>query len=152
MDRGNILSLVLGAIGGCIASLFGGWSSGMTTLVIFMAIDYITGLLVAGVFKASKKSETGGLKSYEGWKGLTRKGVSLLVIIVAYRLDLLMGSSYIRDTAIIGFTVNEAISIIENAGLMGLPLPAVISKAIDELSRKIDILSKEGTKNDGTGT
>lgn len=148
MDKGNIFSLIAGALGGLMVQAFGGWSTGMTTLVVFMTIDYITGLLVAAVFNKSKKAENGGLNSYEGWKGLIRKGVSLLVIVVAYRLDLLMGSSYIRDTAIIGFIINETISIVENAGLMGLPLPAVLSKTIDELSRKIEVFAKEGTKDE----
>ena len=108
----------------------------MITLIIFMVVDYITGLIVAGVFKNSTKTESGALESRAGWKGLCRKGVTLLIVLVSYRLDILIGTSYIRDAVIIGFCANEAISIIENAGLMGIPLPAVISKAIDLLTKK----------------
>ena len=65
-----------------------------------------------------------------------RKCFTLLFVLVAYRLDLAIGVNYIRDTVIIGFIANELISIVENAGLMGVPLPAVITKAIDILTKK----------------
>lgn len=132
----NAICTTAGAIGGVIASLFGGWDAGLATLVMFMCIDYVSGLVVAGVFHNSKKTQTGALESKAGWKGLCRKGMSLLFVLIAYRLDLAIGSNYIRDAVIIGFIVNETISIVENAGLMGIPLPAVISKAIDILTSK----------------
>lgn len=126
----------IGIIGGWIASLFGGWDAALVTLVIFMGIDYVTGLIVAGVFHKSEKTENGTLESRAGWKGLCRKGVSLLVVLVACRLDLVMGSNFIRDAVVIAFIVNETISIIENAGLMGIPVPKVITKAIEVLKNK----------------
>lgn len=132
----DLTCTALGVIGSAITTAFGGWSTGITTLIIFMAVDYITGLLCAGVFKVSKKTKNGGLESRVGWKGLCRKGVVLLVVLVAYRLDLLIGTSYIRDAVIIGFCANELISIIENCGLMGIPMPAPIVKAIDILKSK----------------
>lgn len=112
------------------------WDAGLATLVMFMAIDYVSGLVVAGVFHNSKKTASGALESKAGWKGLCRKGMSLLFVLIAYRLDLAIGSNYIRDAVIIGFIVNETISIVENAGLMGVPLPEVINKAIDILTSK----------------
>lgn len=126
----------IGIIGGWIASLFGGWDAALVTLVIFMGIDYVTGLIVAGVFHKSEKTENGTLESRAGWKGLCRKGVSLLVVLVACRLDLIMGSNFIRDAVVIAYIVNETISIIENAGLMGIPVPKVITKAIEVLKNK----------------
>ena len=120
----------IGIIGSTIAALFGGWDAALVTLVIFMAVDYITGLLVAGVFHRSGKSESGALESHAGWKGLLKKGVTLLVVLVACRLDLLMGSTFIRDAVIIAFIVNEVISIAENAGLMGIRIPKVITGEI----------------------
>ncbi len=129
---------IIGAIGGFIAAVFGGWSASLTTLCIFMAVDYITGLIVAGVFKKSEKTETGGLESRAGWKGLCRKGVTLIVVLVAARLDLVMGSTVIKDGVVIAFIVNETISIVENAGLMGIPIPGVIMRAIDVLKKKAD--------------
>ena len=127
---------IIGIIGSTITSFFGGWDAGLTTLIIFMAIDYITGLIVAGVFKRSKKTKGGALESRAGFKGLCRKGMMLLFVLIAYRLDLLIHSDYIRDAMIIGFVANETISIVENAGLMGVKLPDIIVRAIDLLQKK----------------
>ena len=129
---------VLGVIGSAIASFFGGWDAGLATLLIFMGLDYISGLIVAGAFKNSPKTDTGSLESKAGWKGLCRKGMTLIFVLVAYRLDLVIGTNYIRDAVIIAFIANETISLVENAGLMGLPLPPVITKAIDILQKKTE--------------
>lgn len=126
----------IGALGGAIAALLGGWSTSLATLVVFMIIDYISGIIVAGVFHKSKKTETGSLKSVAGAKGLCKKGMILLCVLIAYRLDLATGVNYIREAVIIGFMANELISIAENAGLMGVPMPAAITKAIDVLQEK----------------
>ena len=128
----------IGVVGGVISTLYGGWDSALTTLVIFMAIDYITGLIVAGVFKNSEKTDTGALESRAGFKGLCRKGVTLLIVLVAYRLDFIIGSNFVRDSCIIAFCANECISILENAGLMGIPIPKVIINAIDVLKSKAE--------------
>ncbi len=128
----------IGVVGGFIASLFGGWDAALVTLLLFMAIDYISGLVVAGVFHNSTKSDTGTLESRAGFKGLCRKGMTILFVLIANRLDLTLGVSYIRDTVIIGFMANELISIVENAGLMGLPLPSVITKALDVLTKRAE--------------
>ena len=130
----NIKTAVLaaiGTIGGGIAALFGGWTSAMTTLIIFMVIDYATGIIVAGVFHRSGKSKIGALESRAGFKGLI-----LLILLVACRLDLMLGTGYIKDCVCIAFVVNETLSIIENAGLMGVPIPQVLIKAIDVLKAK----------------
>jgi toxin secretion/phage lysis holin len=128
----------IGLCGSFIAGCFGGWDTGLVTLLIFMGIDYMSGLVVAGVFHNSNKTKTGALESRAGWKGLCRKCMTLLFVLIAYRLDLALGVNYIRDAVIIGFMANELISIVENAGLMGLPLPEVINKAIDILTQKGD--------------
>lgn len=132
-----------GIVGGFIASLFGGWDAALTTLIIFMGIDYLSGLVLAGVFKKSRKTETGGLESYTGFKGLIRKGIQLLVVLVACRLDMLMQTTFIRDAVVIAFIVNETISIMENAGLMGIPMPKAIKKAIDILKAQEDDNERE---------
>lgn len=138
MRNSTIASGLIGLIGGAFTTLFGGWSAGMTSLVLFMCIDYLSGLIVAGVFKKSNKTESGALESKAGWKGLARKCMTLLFVLIAYRLDLLLNTAYIRDAVVIGFCANELISIVENAGLMGLPLPAVITKALEVLKNKAD--------------
>ena len=130
------LCTIIGIIGACIANLFGGWTQALTTLVIFIAADYLTGLAVAGFFQNSRKSGSGGLSSDAGFRGLIKKITILAVVVIAHRLDIMINVSYIRNTAIIGFCVNELISIIENVGLMGLKLPAVITKAIDILNER----------------
>lgn len=137
----SLITTIFGVIGAFITSLFGGWDAALTTLVIFMAIDYATGLIVAGVFHNSSKTESGALESRAGWKGLCRKGMTLLIVLIACRLDLVMNTNFVRDAVIIGYIANETISIIENAGLMGLPIPAVITKAIEILTKKTE---KEG--------
>lgn len=140
----NLLCTVVGLVGSWLASLFGGWDTALSTLLIFMAVDYVTGLVVAGVFHRSKKTDTGKLESRAGWKGLCRKGASLLIVLVAYRLDIVIGSAYIRDAGIIAFLANETISIIENAGLMGIPIPPVIMRAIEVLKDKMESEGDQG--------
>ena len=127
-----------GVAGSFIASFFGGWSTSINTLIGFMIADYVSGLIVAAVFKASKKTETGALESGACWKGIFRKIMTLVLVAVAYRLDLLIGASYIRDTVTIAFIASEGISILENAGLMGLPIPDVLINAIDVLKDKVE--------------
>lgn len=134
----------VGIIGGALSSAFGGWNAALTTLVIFMAIDYLSGLIVAGVFHNSRKTATGALESFTGFKGIVRKGIQLLIVLIACRLDLLIGgSTFIRDAVVIGFITNETISIMENAGLMGIPMPEAIKKALDILKTK----EEEDTKH-----
>lgn len=125
----------LGTIGGVLTCLFGGWDTALQTLLIFMAIDYVTGFMVAAVGK-SKKTKKGALSSKIGLIGLCKKGVELLMVIVAVYLDKLVGTDIVRNAAIIGFCANELLSIIENAGLLGVPLPAVITNAVEILKKK----------------
>ena len=132
----------VGLIGSSITAAFGGWDAAMITLIIFMAVDYLTGLVVAGVFHNSPKSEGGTLESKAGWKGLCRKGMTLLIVLIAARLDMLLGTGFIRDAVIIAYIANEAISIIENAGLMGVPIPAAVRKAVE-------VLQQKGNKDEG---
>ena len=143
---GNFKGIILGsigAIGSYISSVLGGWSTDLQTLVIFMAIDFLTGFLVAGVFKKSGKSAGGALESNACFKGLTRKVTMLFFVLIAHRLDTSIGGEYIRTATIIGFIANEALSIIENAGLMGVPIPKIIKNAIEILKKKEDEENKK---------
>lgn len=132
----------IGVIGSILANYLGGWDMALKVLVSFMAVDYITGLIVAGIFKKSKKSGTGALESKAGFKGLCRKGMILGIVFIATQLDSLSGTEMIRDAVIIGYIANEAVSIIENAGLMGVPIPDIIKRALEMLK------NKEGGNND----
>ena len=129
----------IGLAGSALATLFGGWDKFLQTLLLFMAVDWFTGgILIPAVFGKSPKSEKGTLESRAGWKGLCRKAMTLFYVLIAARLDALMGTDYLRDAVCIGFIANEALSIIENAGLMGLPLPERLKKSIDVLKAKAD--------------
>ena len=120
--------------GGVVAELFGGWDKALQTLLIFMVVDWITGgILLPVVFGRSPKSPNGALESRAGWKGLCRKAMTLFYVLVAAQLDNLLGIDYVRDAVCIGFIANEALSIVENAGLMGIPLPEGIKRAVDVL-------------------
>ena len=154
IENKHILSLCVGTVGGFVASWFGGWDAAITTLLIFMGIDFISGVIVAGVFHASKKTETGALSSAWMAKGLFKKCMMIAFVLIAYRLDLMIGTDYIRDAVIIAFCVSELLSIIENAGLMGVPMPTIIIKAVDVLKqkagdfeKKLDDKTKEGDKD-----
>ena len=107
----QMICTICGLIGSSVAAFFGGWTSGMTTLLIFMTVDYVSGLLVAGVFKKSNKTSTGKLESRAGWKGLCRKGMSFVFVLIAYRVDLAIGTDYFRDAVVIAFITNELISL-----------------------------------------
>ena len=123
-------------IGGMISQVFGGWDAALITLLLFMAVDYLSGLIVAGVFQASDKSASGSLSSVACWQGLLKKGMTLIIVLVAARLDIVLGTAFVRDAVVIAYIVNETISIIENAGLMGLPVPDAIMSAIEQLQGK----------------
>lgn len=128
---------VLTALGAFGAALVGEWDGAILTLLLFMAADWITGLTVAGVFNRSPKTATGGLESRIGLKGLCRKGAMLLVVLVAYRLDLMAGlHGVLRTGAIVALVCNEALSILENVSLMGVKYPALIDKVIRQLLGK----------------
>jgi len=146
--RGNTLLCGFGIAVGAIATALGGWDYALQTLIIFMAIDYITGFIVAAFFQKSKKSRSGALESAAGFKGLVRKGMILLIVLIAHRIDNLRGIDFVRYSVIIMFIANEAISIVENAELMGIPVHKLTA-----LKRAIGILNdKEGRDDDNTAT
>lgn len=105
-------------------------------LSIIMLIDYILGIILAGIFHKSPKSETGRLESKAGFKGIIRKAAYFVVVIIANFTDLISGNSFIRDCVIVCLIINDIISIIENLGFMGVPIPKVLINAIDILKRK----------------
>ena len=125
-----------GVLGGLLSAAFGGWDAALSTLMLFMGADYLTGMLVAGVFHRSPKTPGGALESRAGWKGLIRKGITLVVVLAACRLDALLGTRFIRDGTVTAFVVNEAVSILENAGLMGVPIPPALARAVEVLRRR----------------
>ena len=135
---------VVGGIGGLFTMAFGGWSTGLVTVIMLMCFDLLTGgFIIPVVFKRSPKTETGGIQSNAFGKGVCRKLYKILLISVAYRLDVMFGINYLKDTFIIAFTFEETLSLVENAALMGMPLPAVITNTLDVLKNKKISLGKE---------
>ena len=110
-----------------------------------MAADYVTGVLVAAVFRKSRKTASGALSSKAGFTGLLKKGVTLLIVMVAHGVEQAAGVPYIREAAVFAFMANEIVSLIENAGLMGIPVPSVVTKAIDLLKNR----ANEAADKDG---
>ena len=127
---------ILGLLGSALAAAFGGWDAALTALVVCMAVDYLSGSIVALVFHKSTKSESGAYNSTYGLKGLCKKCLMLLFVVVAVQMDRLVGSAYIRDAVCIGFCTNEVLSIVENLGLAGVPMPQAIVNALEQLQKK----------------
>lgn len=134
--KDSILAAIA-VLGSAVAKALGGWDNALQTLIIFMAIDYITGVLVAAVWRRSNKSESGALESRAGFKGLIRKSTMLLVVWVSVQLDLILNMQDFSRTAIILFFCgNEGLSIVENLGVMGLPLPDFVKEKFEQLRSK----------------
>lgn len=127
---------VIGMFGSLLAYLLGGWNAPMKALVVLMIIDYISGLMVAGIFHKSKKSENGALNSNSGMKGLCKKCMIILMVIAIAQVSMAADIKYLRNTVVIGFATNEFISIIENGTLMGIPILKPIRGAIDVLNER----------------
>ena len=117
---------------GAIAGLYGEWSAALNILLVMMAVDYLTGILLAVIGK-SPKTEGGGLSSKVGFVGIARKGFIMLIVLVATQLDRAVGNqSMIFQTATVFYYIaNEGLSILENADLMGIPFPALIRERLE---------------------
>lgn len=114
----------------------GGFDLFLEALLVCMLVDYIMGLTVAGLYQRSEKTDTGGLNSFVGWMGISKKITSLLFVIIGVELQKMTGIVAIREGIIVALVLNELISIIENAGLMGVPVPKPLLDVIDVLKAK----------------
>ena len=123
----------VGFVGAGFSWIFGGFDEALAALIILMAVDYLSGSIVALVFHNSRKTESGCYNSAYGLKGLCKKGLMLLFVLMAVQLDRMMDTAYIRDAVCIGLSANEVISVTENLGLAGIPMPKAISKALEQL-------------------
>lgn len=127
---------VMLSIGSTLSYFIGGVDTMFIVLCVFLLVDYISGIIVAVVFKNSTKTETGKLNSSVSFKGLCKKFFVIVLVGVAHFLDIALGTNFIRGGVVVAFISNETISIIENAGLMGIPIPNVLRKAIDILQER----------------
>lgn len=131
----NTLLAILSVAGGVIASELGGWDNTLKILVGIMVIDYATGILVAIVGK-SNKTESGTLSSSAGFQGLCKKCLILMLVWLGVLLDGAIGANYIRQAVCLFFTANEGLSVLENAGLMGVPYPHFLKNILEALKEK----------------
>ena len=145
-NRIAIVSGLSGVFGGVVSALIGGWDLALETLAIIMLLDYITGLVVAGVFHKSPKSNGGALSSKAAFQGLCKKAMIIVIVVAFHQADRLTGKSFFRDGACWAFFLAEMISVIENVGLV-YPLPKFITKALDWFQEKGEQLGDELNDN-----
>lgn len=138
MKTKHIFTFITGLFSTFVIHYLGGWDFALQTLVMFIVIDYITGMYVAGILHKSPKTKSGGLSSEKGFHGIIKKIMLLVFVAIMYRLDLFFNIDYLRNGTIVAYCVNELISIIENAGLMGVYVPDIVKRGIDLLNREID--------------
>lgn len=122
----NLISATLGALA---TYAFGGWNELIGLFLMAMLVDYVTGI-------AASMKEQRGLNSQVGFWGIARKGLMLLVIMLAHRMDVLMNTDLMMTGAIYFYLANEFISITENYGRLGLPLPVFLKQMIQVLRSK----------------
>lgn len=134
----DVILAMLASAGAFLVNKLGGWDSLLMLLVAMMLADYITGVIVAGIFKKSNKSESGALDSKASFKGLVRKCAIVLLVYIAVLLDRAVGTHYVRTAVLIFFIGNEGLSLLENVGLMGVPYPAFLKNMLQALRDKGD--------------
>jgi toxin secretion/phage lysis holin len=132
----DMMCTILGILAASGVKLFGGWTPTLNIVLILMGIDLAAGFLVAAVFKKSPKSESGAASSSAMLKGICKKIMMIFLLAVAHQLDVALGVDYIMLAATYGFIANESLSIVENAGLMGIVKSDVIINAIEVLKGK----------------
>lgn len=125
----NAIKIIVAFFGAAASYLFGSWSPLLQVLVLFIVIDYVMGVTVAGYL--------GQLNSKIGFKGIAKKVVILLLVAVGHAVDSILGDNqFIRDLVIFFYLSNELISILETAGKANLPIPEVLKKAVKTLNEK----------------
>ncbi|MGD7054494.1 phage holin family protein [Sutcliffiella horikoshii] len=131
MDKYNLIYLGSVSFVGSMASfLYGGFSSLLLFLIIFVVVDYLTGIMAAYVEKR--------LSSRVGFKGIAKKVFIFALVSIAHVLDIILGANLIKDVTILFYLVNEFISIMENASRIGVPIPNILKKVIDAIKKKAD--------------
>ena len=124
----NLFKVSVAGIGTFFSYLLGDWDTAIIALIVFMTLDYITGVVVAYINKT--------LNSEIGFKGLAKKFLIIIILIAAVCLDrLLNNEGWVFRTLVCYFYIaNEGISLLENAGNLGLPIPSKLKKALEQLN------------------
>ena len=125
------------AVAGAVAGLFGEWNTMLTIFVVMMALDYVTGLIVAACGK-SPKTDGGRLSSKAGFVGIARKAVMMLLVLVATLLDKSLGNETMvfQSSLVFYYIANEGLSILENAALLGVRFPEKLKRALETMREK----------------
>jgi len=125
----NLYKSLIAAGGAAASYLFGGWSALLSVLLTFVVLDYITGFLAA--------AKEGKLNSEVGLWGIAKKVAIFFVVAVAHLVDTALGDAHLfRDAAIFFYLANELLSITENTGRLGVPIPTAIQRAVEVLRGK----------------
>ena len=149
--KAKTITEILAAIGGAIASFFCGLPPIIWVLLAVMTIDYITGI-ICGLMGRSKKTETGGLSSGAAFKGLLKKALIILVVLLAALLDkavsLGTGAAFeaVAGATCLWFSASEGFSIVENVASMGVPIPGILKQALEILRKKADPAEEQPEK------
>lgn len=125
----HILNGSVAVIGAIVSFMFGGWTALLSLFFFVIVLDYISGLGAAIISGQ-------GLSSAIGYRGLIKKFFMVLIIALSHQLDKVMGTDVIMYGSLYFFIANELISIVENYGRMGLPLPPQIKNIIKSLKEK----------------
>ena len=152
INTGTAITAVTAGASGFMIYLFGNWDFWLQFLLVVMGIDIITGVMKA-YYQKSEKTESGGFRSSTFTKGLLTKGACLLIIVIAVQVDVIFAQTgnpidllffgTVRNAVIMFFWLGEVMSILENCGEMGMPLPKPLIKFLDVLSDKIDDVSDD---------
>lgn len=127
----SIFKTIVAVLGAIVTFLLGGWSPLLQVLVIFIAVDYALGFMVAFAY--------GELNSEIGFKGIAKKVIILTLVAVAYAIDTIMGdNTFTRDAVIFFYIANELLSILETVGKTNLPIPKVLTDAVAKLNGKAE--------------
>ncbi len=126
MDNIRVLYALLGA---ALAWLIGGFDELFKILIVFAIIDYASGLTAAWLNKE--------VSSSRGLRGIAKKTFLLALVVVAAKIDYMMaGNGFLRNSIIYALICNEGISILENCGRIGIPIPRPLFSALDKLKSK----------------
>ncbi len=121
---------ITGMFGALVTTLYGEWTHALNVLLIAMAIDYVTGVLAAAVSK--KKC----IDYKVGAKGIAKKTTILLIVAVGHLADEVLGTNIVMMAITYAYLANEGLSIIENAEVIGVPVPNVVKMAYQTIGEK----------------
>ena len=131
------IELIISTIGTMLINIIGNPTDDLIILLVLMTIDLIVGFLISAIWQKSTKTDSGKLSSSVMFKGIVKKFLTLVIVVIAYQLDILLTMNVIRHIVIIAFIVEEVLSITENIAITGIKIPTIITKALDVLEKEV---------------